>query len=188
MTSASSDTSPQRAQSSLLAAHAVRRSAVRYRFRELISREAFLVAALLALGCERIEATRATLSAEDAGWSTRLGALRSRQADVAARFAQWQGEKPASTAKGSDAVKWQARLLRARASVDGSRQTLMDVDTRRAEIVREVEAALERDGRAGEELLAQESLQMAEYLADQEQALTAAENAVAELVGHRRSK
>jgi hypothetical protein len=160
---------------------------MRARLRELGLGEALLITALLAIGCDRSEVTRAALSADDARWSARIESLRSRQLDTAARLAQWQGKSPSSAAKPAEATNWKARLLRAQASVEGSRQTLTDLDGYRAEITREVEAALERDGQEGEQLFGRESAQMEEALATQQQELIAADKAVAELASPGRS-
>jgi hypothetical protein len=146
-----------------------------------------VLGALLATGCDRGEETRAALLAEDAVWSGRLVTLRARQADIAARYGQRRAPEPARATPAVGAFAAQARLLQAQALVEGSRQTLANLDTRRREIVGEVEAALNRDAREGEELFARASADMARYLATEEEALTATDEAVAGLATPERS-
>jgi hypothetical protein len=125
----------------------------------------------VALGCDRTEAARAALKERDADWASRLGQLRTRQAELAARRPD-PGHQPAD-------IRTQARLLRAQASIEGIRQTLADLDSRRRESVTTVESALAAGAEDPERVLDQASTQMNELLALGAEELASAERELA---------
>jgi hypothetical protein len=124
----------------------------------------FLLALALSTSCDAPRDVDTELSAVRAEWSSRLTALRARQAEHEARVR----ETRSLTAPDSVAAQVNARRL----EVIGIRaqQALTEGDRLVDEIVNDVNAAKDQ-----QEALLQGRVRMAEYLAAQEQALTEAQ-------------
>jgi hypothetical protein len=126
------------------------------------------------LGCQRSEdATRAALKARRAEWARDLGALRQEQAELRARF-DGLPERPAEDGAQPSAVR-----RRVAAILDGSRQSLVDVEVHVRQVDTRVEAALARGGDVGKKALDEESTRIGGYFQTMRQGLEATQREVA---------
>jgi hypothetical protein len=131
------------------------------------------VVAALALACDGSEQMRSELEIHRAEWARRIAALQAHAVDVESAFAAMP--RPA---RGDARAPGQLRRLRLEASIAGSRQALADLETHLAQSVRDVEAAIGRDGAEGREALNGLIGRMDEYVRQQEEALATNQQAL----------
>lgn len=134
-------------------------------------------------GCEGTEAARAALRVRDAEWSARIGSLRKRQGDAAARLPTLPTPPP-----GGDDVAARASRLRIEAAVQSSNLVLADLDALRRDLVKQVGTALDDGREAGEQALEAASQWMDEHLRLQEQELASTEVTLASAANGERNQ
>jgi len=117
--------------------------------------------------------TRAALKARETEWTRELAALQSDQVQLRARF---DALPVAATDRG---VTASAVRRRAAAVLDGSRQSLVDIEMQMHQVGPRVEAALVRGGDAGKQALDEESARMESHFQAMRQGLEATQLEVA---------
>jgi hypothetical protein len=118
-------------------------------------------------GCDKSGQIRSTLESDRAAWGRQISALQGRLNDVEAKFSAL----PAAPASGEGAAVALAQRQRLQASIVGTRQTLIDIQSHIADSTREVEAAIREGDVAGEAALEGVVGRVTEYLRQQEQTL-----------------
>lgn len=112
----------------------------------------------LAAGCERDgESLRAQLAARQASWEQQIGAIKAQHAALKERF-----ERKIAAANAPEATSPAA--MRMRVVVDGTRQSLVDVEMQMRQVGPRLEEEIRRGGDAAEKLLEAETGRMNDYL------------------------
>jgi len=114
----------------------------------------FIVALIVTGGCDRsADASRTLIAGLRASWTREIAGLKSQHLALVARLGS----------RGTDSSDGPA-AMRARAVVDGTRQSITDVESQLAQAEGRMEQAVRRGGDAGERAIEEESVKARGYL------------------------